>query len=279
MFLSGTARGLALTQDTVSARLIGSTDSVRAGESFLIGVLFKIAPGWHIYWKFAGDAGLPTGITWKLPQGWSAGPLLWPLPRRFTEKGPLTTYGYVDSVLLMTRVTISTGSHDNGVATIGALADWLMCRQTCVPGKAALSIQIPFAAPSKQAYSDDPKPDRRFEKWMAQLSEPAGSSRRIINSSFARVGSNGRTVTVTLGFKGIGIEPSQLVGWFPAPSDEFGIKNIKLRRGTDEPEVTFQLQCFERDFVPGDQVESLLLYRDPKGVRRGLQIVTPITVR
>ena len=56
----------------VRAELITSVDSVRAGEPFIAGVLLTIEPEWHVYWKYSGDAGLPTEITWKLPEGWSA---------------------------------------------------------------------------------------------------------------------------------------------------------------------------------------------------------------
>jgi DsbC/DsbD-like thiol-disulfide interchange protein len=76
------------------ARLIASTASPVAGRPFYLGVLFTIDPNWHIYWKNAGDAGIPTRIRWKLPPGFSAGPIEFPTPRRFDLPGNIADFGY-----------------------------------------------------------------------------------------------------------------------------------------------------------------------------------------
>ena len=39
------------------------------------GLYFKLEPGWHVYWKNPGDAGLPPNIHWTLPEGVTAEPL------------------------------------------------------------------------------------------------------------------------------------------------------------------------------------------------------------
>ena len=39
------------------------------GPEVPVGVLYRIEPGWHIYWKYSGDSGIPTKIEWQLPQG------------------------------------------------------------------------------------------------------------------------------------------------------------------------------------------------------------------
>ena len=38
-------------------------------------------PGWHGYWRNPGDAGDEPRVTWRLPEGWRAGPLHYPVPR------------------------------------------------------------------------------------------------------------------------------------------------------------------------------------------------------
>ena len=65
---------------TVRARLLSEVAEIGAGETFLVGVLIEMDSGWHTYWENGGDAGLPTTIEWTLPEGWSAGPILWPTP-------------------------------------------------------------------------------------------------------------------------------------------------------------------------------------------------------
>ena len=62
--------------------------------------------GWHTYWQFSGDAGAPTQVEWGLPEGWNAGPLQWPLPKKYEEQGDLIVYGYADRTLLISRVQV-----------------------------------------------------------------------------------------------------------------------------------------------------------------------------
>src|SRR5580704_12124701 len=62
------------------------------------GLYFKIDPGWHVYWKNAGDAGEPPHMKWTLPEGIAAGPLQFPAPKRL-PLGPLMDFGYEDEVL------------------------------------------------------------------------------------------------------------------------------------------------------------------------------------
>ena len=60
-----------------------------------------MAEGWHTYWSNPGDSGLPTTITWKLPDGVGVGAIQWPAPRALPT-GPLVNYGYEGQVLLLT---------------------------------------------------------------------------------------------------------------------------------------------------------------------------------
>ena len=86
----------------VQAELVSSVTSFVPGQPFDVALLEKIDSGWHTYWKNAGDAGAPTRLKWQLPDGFSAGDIQWPWPRRITY-GPLMDYGYEDQVLLRSR--------------------------------------------------------------------------------------------------------------------------------------------------------------------------------
>ncbi len=47
-------------RELVKAQLLADTDAIVPGQPFTAGVLLHMAPHWHTYWKFSGDAGLPT---------------------------------------------------------------------------------------------------------------------------------------------------------------------------------------------------------------------------
>src|SRR3954453_11561502 len=88
----------------VKAELLANTTAVVPGKPFTAGLLLHMVPGWHTYWKFPGDAGIPTEIKWNLPRGWKAGEIQWPTPLKLEEPGDIRIYGYHDEVLLMQQI-------------------------------------------------------------------------------------------------------------------------------------------------------------------------------
>ncbi len=125
-----------------SVELVSSVQWVRPGASFQIGLLFRLEPGWHIYWKNPGDSGQPPRLTWQLPAGFTAGEIEWPLPKRLPV-GPLLDYGYEGEVLLPLTVEATPDVKPNSTEELSANLRMLVCRETCIPGKAALALKVP----------------------------------------------------------------------------------------------------------------------------------------
>ena len=119
-------------QLVVPQRLLGVDSSADAG------LYFKLEPGWHVYWKNAGDSGEPPRIRWTLPEGITAGQFQFPAPKRL-PLGPLMDFGYEDEVLF--PLTLNVGKTVKpGLAALHAKVDWLVCREVCIPGKAELEV-------------------------------------------------------------------------------------------------------------------------------------------
>jgi len=108
------------------------------GQATKAGLYFKLEPGWHIYWKNAGDSGEPPHIKWTLPEGITAGPLQFPAPKRL-PLGPLMDFGYEDEVLFPFDFHVGP-KVKTGEVKLQAKVDWLVCREVCIPGKADLEI-------------------------------------------------------------------------------------------------------------------------------------------
>ena len=102
--------------------------------------------GWHTYWQFSGDAGAPTQVEWGLPEGWNAGPLQWPLPKKYEEEGDLIVYGYAGRTLLISQVQVPDSAVVGDTVSIMADVSWLVCRELCIPGDARLQISLPVGA-------------------------------------------------------------------------------------------------------------------------------------
>jgi DsbC/DsbD-like thiol-disulfide interchange protein len=129
----------------VTATLLSEVDSIQPGQTLWLGLKLQMAQGWHVYWKQAGDAGLPPRINWTLPPGFKAGAIAWPYPVRF-EAGGITSYGYHDQVLLLVPVTAPPGAAAGSTVPLSAATNWLECREVCIPGKATLGLQLPVKA-------------------------------------------------------------------------------------------------------------------------------------
>ncbi len=137
----------------VRTELLADTNAIVPGKPFTVGLLLRMAPGWHTYWKFSGDAGLPTELKWKLPPGWKIGQVQWPSPLKTIDPGDIQTYGYVDEVLLTQEIT-PPPKIENSTIKLVADASWLVCEKICIPGGATLELELPVSASSQPANTE-----------------------------------------------------------------------------------------------------------------------------
>jgi thiol:disulfide interchange protein DsbD len=128
----------------VTASLVAETRSIVPGHPFQVALRQLIQPGWHTYWSNPGDSGLPTTIEWTLPQGFKAGPIVWPTPKRIAY-GPVVDYGYENETLLPVTMEVPAGLAPDADVVLSAHASWLVCSDTCIPEDAELTISAPVA--------------------------------------------------------------------------------------------------------------------------------------
>jgi thiol:disulfide interchange protein DsbD len=191
----------------VRAELLADTTAIVAGKPFTVGLLLRMAPGWHTYWKFSGDAGLPTEMKWKLPPGWKVGDIQWPIPLKTIDPGDIETYGYENEVLLMQEVT-PPSKIDGLSAKPSTEANWLVCEKICIPGGATLQLDLPVASTSQPANTDV---FARYRRLLPQ--NLAGPD--VARADWSRVGSDLR-----LKITGETLAKYQAVDFFPLPEQE-----------------------------------------------------------
>lgn len=148
----------------VSATLVADTTTIVPGRPFEAGLLLEMAPKWHTYWEYPGDAGIPTSIAWTLPEGFGTGPIQWPLPRRIVEPGDIEVYAYRDKVLLVTTIVPPADLAEASVS-LRAKASWLVCEEICIPG----SVEVELTLPVGDAASAAPANEVLFETFRNQL--------------------------------------------------------------------------------------------------------------
>jgi len=116
--------------------------TVESGKPFTVTIVLDLEPGWHTYWQYPGDSGLPPKVTWHLPEGWTAGPIEFSVPEQYTEPGDMVIYGYEKQQLLRSMITPPKDFQKNQSCELKASLTWLACKELCVPGSVDVSTVV-----------------------------------------------------------------------------------------------------------------------------------------
>ena len=155
----------------LKVELISEQATSPPGQPLWVGLLFRLEPGWHIYWQNPGDSGEPPKAQWELPTGFVAGSIRWPQPIRLGG-GSVVDYGYEGQVLLMAPIQGSSGRNATSLPSLSADVKYIACRDVCIPGKAHLTLSGP-------AGGDWTAWHALFEEARAQLPKPAPAGWKV----------------------------------------------------------------------------------------------------
>lgn len=123
------------TPVTVTAHLAAAT-----ADSLQLVWRFQLQDQWYLYGPFRNDTGFAPSVTLSLPDGWTAGPLHFPPPTRKVLPGDILDHVYQEELLL--TQTVHLGVANDRPAELAATVNWLVCKDLCVPGQAALTVAI-----------------------------------------------------------------------------------------------------------------------------------------
>ena len=166
-------------------RLVSAVTGVGQGERVQVGLQFHNQPGWKIYWRSPGDAGLPPSIDWSGSQNVADAAIAWPAPHRFSYAG-LETMGYENEIVLPISVRLSQPGR---AADLLAKVDYLICSEVCVPRHADLALSIGIGPAS------------------------ASTNAHLIGRFLARVPGPGAMQGMTLAFGRRTLRPTRLKWW------------------------------------------------------------------
>jgi len=108
------------------------------GDHYLVGLEFSLEPGWHTYWRYPGEAGIPPQITVDLSDNLASHEVLYPVPERYSD-GFSNSIVYHDGIVLPLRVY----PEDTGrPVRISVDLFFGICKEICVPGDAQLILDL-----------------------------------------------------------------------------------------------------------------------------------------
>ncbi|HET9428464.1 MAG TPA: protein-disulfide reductase DsbD domain-containing protein, partial [Allosphingosinicella sp.] len=147
LLLAWIAAGTAVAQPIPAGRhmqvtLAAESRNVAPGAAVTLAFEMRPESGWHGYWRNPGDAGAEPRVQWQLPQGWSVGPLQYPVPDRLTVLG-LMNYVYESDYALLTELRAPANVASGSRIPIVARLDYLVCTdEVCVPEQATVSTEL-----------------------------------------------------------------------------------------------------------------------------------------
>jgi suppressor for copper-sensitivity B len=132
-----------------AARLIVAATATGAAATAEAGLEIRLAPGWHVYWRSPGDAGIPPSVEWAGSTNLAHAEIAWPTPTRFSVQG-LETAGYEGDVVLPIVLTLK---QTHRPLHLHAAVDYAACANICVPYSARLDVDLPAgpAMPTPEA--------------------------------------------------------------------------------------------------------------------------------
>ncbi len=139
------------SQDSKSAvRLIAGSNAGIA-TPLRAGIEVKLQPGWHTYWRYPGDSGVPPRFDFAGSENLKSAKVRFPAPLLFTDDGG-NSIGYSDTVIFPIQVT----PRQSGKPVVVRLKiDYAVCEKLCIPaeGRAELMLTVGPSA-SEPALAD-----------------------------------------------------------------------------------------------------------------------------
>jgi thiol:disulfide interchange protein DsbD len=240
---------LAAPKSHTAVDLLLPVESARPGETVYAGILLRMEPGWHTYWKNSGESGGPTEIVWQLPSGVTAGDIRWPAPERLEVEG-LVTFVLHGEATLLVPLKIAPDLK-LGPLELSAKVSWLECKEQCIPGDATVRATLTIGSESK------PSANAALIK-AAQATLPRDGSSLGVNARWEEATTNST--------RGLLVEwpvnrPADEVDFFPHTSDDSEVGFKPERLPVDASRVALRLQVKKTTSIWPGKITGVLVQK------------------
>ncbi len=128
-----------------AAQLLAGVISIAPGKTFTVALQLAHPEEWHSYYKNSGGVELPPTLEWKLPDGFTAGPIQWPVPE--VKDGYFgKSFVYPGSPVFLIDITPPASLKVAESVTLTANAKWQICKDSCINEEKSFSLVLPVTA-------------------------------------------------------------------------------------------------------------------------------------
>ena len=123
--------------------------SIAPGQPFTVALQLSHPAEWHSYYKNSGGVELAPSIAWILPDGFSAGPIQWPVPE--VKDGYFgKSFIYSGSPVFLVELRAPASLQGGQTITLTANAAWQICKQSCINENGSFTLTLPVAATAEK---------------------------------------------------------------------------------------------------------------------------------
>lgn len=140
--LAGTAAAgdaSAWSEDAHSAMRLIAGSNAKDVPQLRAGIELKLQPGWHTYWRYPGDAGVPPRFDFAGSENVKTAKVLYPAPQVHSDAGG-QSLGYVNNVVFPVLVT---PKEPGKPVTLRLKADYAVCEKLCMPVEGNAELRLP----------------------------------------------------------------------------------------------------------------------------------------
>ena len=132
-----------------TAALHSEQKSIAPGQPFTVALQLSHPAEWHSYYKNSGGVELPPSIAWTLPDGFSAGPIQWPVPE--VKDGYFgKSFIYMGSPVFLVELRAPASLQGGQTVTLTADVAWQICKQSCINENGSFTLTLPVAATAEK---------------------------------------------------------------------------------------------------------------------------------
>ena len=136
----------AWSEDSRAAlRLIAGSNASGAAP-LRAGIEIKLQPGWHTYWRYPGDSGVPPRFDFSGSENVKSAKVLYPAPYLHSDEGG-QSLGYDNGVIFPVQVTPRQPGKE---VTLRLKVDYAVCEKLCVPVEAHAELPIGAGASAEE---------------------------------------------------------------------------------------------------------------------------------
>jgi thiol:disulfide interchange protein/DsbC/DsbD-like thiol-disulfide interchange protein len=130
---------------TTKAALVSEVKTIAPGAKFSVALSLEHPADWHSYYINSGGVEQAPSLVWKMPEGFMAAPIQWPVPEvkdGFFGK----SFVFSGNPVFLVEITAPPGLEIGKTVTLSADANWQICKESCINEDRSFTLNLPVAA-------------------------------------------------------------------------------------------------------------------------------------